>query len=247
MQGLFRRYPAMQYEKYRHLLKKIQNIRKIVHRTMMPQSPSKQVPWNLTQFSQLLSAALSYFPESHPWSEISSLSKVVLVSGKARSHRAPNLGCRRCWITWVIWYFTKKLWTRCDVWAGTLFWWSCQSPVAQSCSLLNHLSSFHGGLFKLNTRFDADSLLYLLSHFECNSHMVHMLTQQCLLPPLSSTVKSSLFTQVHSSPLSLIARLHRSHANLSHYINNGWTFSGQTLYMSVSILITHSILTYYIF
>ena len=52
---------------------------------------------------------------------------------------------------------------------------------------------------------------------------------------------------MHSSPLPLIARLHRSHANLSHYINNGLTFSGQTLYMSVSILIIHSILTYYIF
>ena len=34
------------------------------------------------------------FLESHPWSEISSLSKVILVWGKARSHRAPNLGCR---------------------------------------------------------------------------------------------------------------------------------------------------------
>ena len=47
-----------------------------------------------SQFSQLPSAALSYFPESHQWSEISSLSKVILVWGKARSHRAPNLGYR---------------------------------------------------------------------------------------------------------------------------------------------------------
>ena len=35
-----------------------------------------------------------FFPESHRWSEISSLWKVILVLGKARSHRAPNLGCR---------------------------------------------------------------------------------------------------------------------------------------------------------
>ena len=27
---------------------------------------------------------------------------------------------------------------------------------------LNHLKSFHGGMFKPNTKFDADSLLYLL-------------------------------------------------------------------------------------
>ena len=40
------------------------------------------------------SATMLYFPESHWWSEISSLSKVILVLGKARSLRAPNLGCR---------------------------------------------------------------------------------------------------------------------------------------------------------
>ena len=39
----------------------------------MPQSPSKQAPGALTQFSQLPSATLSYFPESHQRSEISSL------------------------------------------------------------------------------------------------------------------------------------------------------------------------------
>ena len=33
-------------------------------------------------------------PESHLWSEISSLSKVILVLGKARSHRVSNLCCR---------------------------------------------------------------------------------------------------------------------------------------------------------
>ena len=60
----------------------------------MPQSPSKEAPWHLTQFSQSPSAAPLYYPESHRWSEISSLSKVILVLGKARRHRAPNLGCR---------------------------------------------------------------------------------------------------------------------------------------------------------
>ena len=44
--------------------------------------------------SQSPSAALLYFPKSHWQSEISSLSKVILVLGKARSHRAPSLGCR---------------------------------------------------------------------------------------------------------------------------------------------------------
>ena len=82
--------------------------------------------------------------------------------------------------------------------------------------------------FKLNAKFDADSLLYSLSHFECDGHTVHMLTQQHLPPPLTSRVKSSLFTHVCSSPLSLAARLHRCCcANHSRYINNGWTFSRQ--------------------
>ena len=92
--GLSRRYPAMWYEKQRHLLKKIQDTRNIVHRTMMPQSPSKWAPWDLTQVSQSSSAAPLYFPESHWWSEISSLSKMILVLGKARSCRSPNLSWR---------------------------------------------------------------------------------------------------------------------------------------------------------
>ena len=88
-------------------------------------------------------------------------------------------------------------------------------------------------MFNLNTKFDADLSLCSLSHFKYASHTVHMLTQQLLLPPLTSTVRSSLFMHGHSSPLSLAARLHQCHANCSRHINNGWTFSGQTPYYSV--------------
>ena len=113
--------------------------------------------------------------------------------------------------------------------------WSICATLLLHCThciipeiLLNYLNSFHGGLFKLNAKFDADSLLYLLSHFECDSHTVHMLTQWHLPPPLTSTVKLSLFRHVHSSPLSLTARLHGCGANYC-YINNGWTFTRQTI------------------
>ena len=123
---------------------------------------------------------------------------------------------------------SPKNFKRRDAWVGTLSWWSCQSPVAHSCILLNQWNSFPGGMFKLNAKFDSDLLLYSFSHFECNSHIVHMLTQWHLLPSLTSTVKSSLFTNVHSSPFSLVARLCRCHTNHSHYINNGRAFSGQT-------------------
>ena len=190
---------------------------------MRPQSFSKEAPWDLTQFSQLSSAARLNFPESHWQSEISSLSKVILVWGKARSPSTPNLGCRG-WVTWVIWCFMKNLCTRRDPWAGTSPWWSCQSPVARSCGLLNHPNSFRRGMFKINSKFDADLLLYLLCHFECNGHTIHMLTQCHPSSPLTSTVKSSLFTHAHSSPLCLAARLHWCGANHSHYINNGWNF-----------------------
>ena len=118
---------------------------------------------------------------------------------------------------------------RCDSWVGGSWWWSCQSPVAHSCSLLNHLNCFHGGMFKLNTKFDVDSFLYLLSHFEWYSHTVHMLRQWYLLLPLTSTEKSSSFTHVHSSPLTIATRLYQWHANHFH-INNGWAFFRQTSY-----------------
>ena len=58
-----------------------------------------------------------------------------------------------------------------------------------------------------------------------------MLTQRHLLLPLTSTVKSSSFAHVHFSPPSSAARFHPCHANCTHFINNGWTFSGQTSYV----------------
>ena len=88
-------------------------------------------------------------------------------------------------------------------------------------SLLYHPNTFHGGMLKLNTKIDADSLLYSLSHFECDGHTVHMLTQQPLPPPPTRTVKSSLFMLAHSSLLFLPARLHQCYANHSRYMNSG--------------------------
>ena len=78
-------------------------------------------------------------------------------------------------------------------------------PITHTCGLLNHLNIFHRGMLELNAKFDADLLFSSLSHFECDSHTVHMLTHWHLLPPLTSTVKSSLFIHAHSSPLSLAA------------------------------------------
>ena len=59
----------------------------------------------------------------------------------------------------MIWCFAKKLCTRSDAWAGALLCWSCQSPVAHSCGLLNHPNSLDGRMMKLNAKFNADLLL----------------------------------------------------------------------------------------
>ena len=152
-----------------------EDTRNIVHRTMTPQSPSERAPWHLTQFSQSPSAALLYFPESHQQSQISSLSKVISF-GKSQKLQGTKSKLKGGWVTWVICCFTKKLCTRHEAWVGVLSLWSCQSSVAHRCGLLNHPNSFHGGLFKLTSKSDANLLLYLLTHFECDRHTVHMLT-----------------------------------------------------------------------
>ena len=108
---------------------------------------------DLTQFSLLPSATPLYFPEPHRWSDISSLSKVILVLVKARSHSVPNVGCRGTESHGWFDVSPKNSARDNEVWAGALLWWSYQSLlVAHSCGRLNHLNSFCGGMFKLNTQ-----------------------------------------------------------------------------------------------
>ena len=80
---------------------------------------------------ELPSAALSYFPEFHWWFEIFSFSKEILVLRKARSLRAPNLGCREA--ESAGWFdVLPKNCTRHNERAGALSWWTCQSLTASS-------------------------------------------------------------------------------------------------------------------
>ena len=86
--------------------------------------------------------------------------------------------------------------------------WAFVSPCYLCCThcivpecFLNHPNSFHGGMFKLNTKSDAGSLLHSLSHFERDGHTVHMPSQQHLLPALTSTWShycSHMLIPVHS-------------------------------------------------
>ena len=65
-------------------------------------------------------------------------------------------------------------------------------------------------MFKLNAKFDADFLLYSLSHFECDGHTVHMLAQWASTAPIDeySEVIIVHMTRAYSSLPSLAARLH---------------------------------------
>ena len=106
-----------------------------------------------------------------------------------------------------------------------ILWWSCQSPFANSCGLLNHLNSFCRGVFKLNRKFDADLWLYLLSHFECSIHTVHMHYHTSPIPTDKCREVITVYACSFQSTL-LASRLHHCHTNCSPYIN----CSRQTLY-----------------
>ena len=115
----------------------------------------------------------------------------------------------------------NHLWSICAALLFALHPWHHPPKTSKSSK------KFLQRIFKLNTKFGA---YLLLSHFECDGHTVHMLTLWHLLTSLTSTVKLSLFTHAHSSPLSLAARVYWCCTNHS-YINNGLTFSRQTLYL----------------
>ena len=50
-------------------------------------------------------------------------------------------------------------------------------------------------MFKLNAKFDADLLLYLLSHFECNGHTIH--SKPPTAPPTPASTVSHHCSYMH--------------------------------------------------
>ena len=83
------------------------------------------------------------------------LFKVILVLGKAGRHRVPNLGCRGVEsLANVI--FHKKLHKMWCMSGHTVMMKLPNHQLPISCGLLKHPNSFHGGMFKFNTKFDAD-------------------------------------------------------------------------------------------
>ena len=107
------------------------------------------------------------------------------------------------------------------LWNVSHFYFCCTYCIIPE-SLLNHLNSFCGRMFKLNTKFDADLLLCSLNHFECDGHTVHMLPQWHPPLTLTSTVKSFIAHTCTFQSAFLDCQL------TCPYISNGWTFSEQT-------------------
>ena len=147
---------------------------------------------------------------------------MVLVWGKTRKHRVPNLGCRGAKSPG--WFDVSPKNSARDVMPEWLHSSdeaaSHQLPIAVVFSIIQVISVECSNLMQNWMQICCSTLL---SHFECDSHTVHMLTQWHLLPPRTSAVKSLLFMHVHSSPLSSAAKLHWCCSNSSFYINNGWT------------------------
>ena len=164
---------------------------------MIPQSPSKWAPWDLTQFSQHLSHCSKYCKilcwNHHQLLVIFSLISLMVWNifpfkgdfsfGEARSLREPNLGCRGLSHMGDLMFCQKSLhgkWcmSRCIVLMKLP---NQQLPIAAASWLV---CIFRREMFTLSAKFDADSLLYWLSNFECNGHTAHVLTQRHLPPPL---------------------------------------------------------------
>ena len=188
----------------------------MVHRTMMPQSPSKKAPWDLTWFSQLQHDAPSALVSRSQEQICHNMFQVRIL--------CQNLRHSNFWNPQISFMFSySQLWIFVDSQVFCLL--RAFQKVGHFWQILNHLWSI------------CASLLFALHSLHClpkpskitqivSAEEYSMSTQRRLLPPLTSTAKSSLFMHVHSSPLSLAARLHQCCSNLSCYIDNGWTFSG---------------------
>ena len=88
---------------------------------------------------------------------------MTLALGKARSSRPQNLGCRGAESSGWFDVSPKTLCTRHNAWVDILLWRSCQSPIAHSCSLLNHLNS---------SEEECLSLPQNLMQIHCSTHSV---------------------------------------------------------------------------
>ena len=169
------------------------------------------------------------FPESHWQSEVSSLSKVILVLRKARSHRAPNLG-------WKVaespgWFNVLQKISVQDVMHE---WMHCYDEAA------SHQLSIAVSFW----------IIQIVSAEKCSSLMQTLMQICCSTCSVILNVKATQYTcsfngvyrphWLHSEVMIVHTRAFQStdlgcqvtwmSLKLSHSINNGWTVFKQISY-----------------
>ena len=188
---------------------------------------SSQSPWDLTLFSQFPSAAPSYFLDSHRWSEIFSLSKVILVLGKARSHRVPNPGFRGAEPPG--WFDVLPI----NSAQGVMHEWACchdeavnhQLPIAAAFWVIWIVSAEECSSLTQNLVQICCSVILnaVATQYTCSLNDIY-----CLCWPVQwSCHCSHLHILFHSCWLQVTSMLCKLLLH-SHYINNDWTVSGLT-------------------
>ena len=117
-----------------------------------------------------------------------------------------------------------------DAWVSMVSWGCCQSPVAHSCGLLNHLNSFCEVLFKLHAKFDVDPLLYSLSYFNVMATQ-YTCTLNGVYSPHRLVQWSHQYSPCTFQSTLLACQVRSTLYILFCYINSGWPFSRQTSYI----------------
>ena len=150
------------------------------------------------------------------------LSKMILVLGKARSHWEPNLGCKGAespgWFdvlpkssAWDMMHTQARC---CDkavnhqLPRAAAFWIICLGPMEESSSLTQNLMQICCSTCSAILNVTATQYTCLFNSIYC-SHGLVQWSHHCLHTSIPA----------HSSWW-----LHQCCANLSHYINNGWTY-----------------------
>ena len=119
--------------------------------------------------------------------------------GKIQKSQGAKLGCSRAESLGDLIFHQKSLHKR---WCMRGYVVMMKLPIAMTFSMIPRVSAE-----------ECSSLMQNVMQIHCSPYSVILnrwphsthLTQQCLPPPLTSTVTLSLFTHVHSSPLSLAA------------------------------------------
>ena len=160
---------------------------------------------------------------------------MILVLGKARSHWAPNLGCRGAESPG--WFEVSPENSARDV----MHEQACcrdeaanhQLPIAAAFWIIQIVCEEECS--NLMAKFNADSLLYSLSDFECDSHTVHMLIQGIYHPHW--LVSEVIIVHACTFQSTLLGCQFTSMSHTCSHINSGWTLSGQTSYIIKNVII----------